>query len=118
MSAGEILDTGFRLLRNHFVPLVGIAAIVNVPLAVVQTFVAAEAPKSPEALSPARLGILVVALLGMAVLSPIVQTAITVMLGDVYLDRATSIGSAFRRALSILFPLIGTSLLAGLIAIP
>jgi hypothetical protein len=118
MSAGEILDTGFRLLRNHVVPLVGIAAIVNVPLAVAQAFMAEETRVSPESMNFGHLAILAVALLSMAVLSPIVQTAITVLLGDAYLDRATSIGSAFRRALSILVPLIGTSLLAGLIAIP
>jgi len=52
------------------------------------------------------------------VLAPIVQTAITVLLGDVYLGRETSIGGALRKALGIVFPVLGTSLLAGLIAIP
>ena len=34
MSFAEILDTGFRLLRDHYVLLVGIAAALNLPLAI------------------------------------------------------------------------------------
>ncbi len=118
MSAGEILDTGVQLVRSHFVALVGISAIVNVPLGIVQ-FVFAGDTKTPggagSSLQPALVIVTIVSLL---VLAPITQTAITVLLGDLYLGRASSIGSAFRRSLSIVFPVLGTSLLAGLIAIP
>src|SRR6187455_3333906 len=36
MSVGEILDTGFRLLRNHFSLLVAISAIAYVPMGILQ----------------------------------------------------------------------------------
>jgi len=118
MSAGEILDTGFRLLRNHFVPLVGISAIVNVPLSIGQSLLEREAPTSVAALTPMLIVIGLVLFVGVGVLLPIVQTAITVLLGDVYVGREASIGGAFRRALDIVFPVLGTGLLATLIAIP
>jgi MFS family permease len=118
MSAGEILDTGFRLLCNHFVQLVGISAIVNVPLGIGQSLLEREAPTSVAGLTPMLIVIGLVIFVGVAVLLPIVQTAITVLLGDIYLGREASIGGAFRRALDIVFPLLGTGLLASLIAIP
>ncbi len=118
MSAGEILDTGFQLLRNHFVELVGISAIVNVPLSIAQSLVESDTPTGVAGLSPTLIILGVVAVASVLVLAPIVQTAITVLLGDVYLGRETSISTAFRRSLGIVFPVLGTSLLAGLIAIP
>lgn len=118
MSAGEILDTGLRLVRTHFVPLVGISAIVNVPLSVLQSVLGNDATASAGAMSPTAMALAIVTLLGFVVVAPIVQTAITVLLGDVYLGRETSIGAAFRRSLAIVLPVIGTSFLAGLLAIP
>ena len=118
MSAGEILDTGFRLLRNHFVQLVGISAIVNIPLSIGQSLLERDMPTSVAALTPKLIVIGLVTFVSVAVVVPIVQTAITVLLGDIYLGRETSIGGAFRKALSIVFPVLGTGLLASLIAIP
>jgi len=112
MSIGEIVDTSFRVLRNHFVPLVGISAIVNVPVAMGQALVQAEA----EAGAAASLPTLAVGLgfVSFALVSPIVSAAVTAMIGEVYLGREAKIGQSFRVAIEILLPLIGTSLLAGL----
>ena len=36
MSLGDLFDTAFRLYREHFVTFVGIVALLQVPLAIVQ----------------------------------------------------------------------------------
>ena len=115
MSLGELLDTGFQLVRNHFVQLVSIAAIVYVPLAVMQAIFTAQAQSGGAKPSAVAITAIVVAVLGFAVLSPIVTVAITYTLGEVYQGRTTTVGEAMRQAVSILLPLLGTSLLSGLL---
>jgi hypothetical protein len=111
MSLGELLDTGFRLLRDHFVTLIGISALLYVPLSVLQAAFGTPAPGQAPGLT---LGIsLLFALLFLAI-SPVVGVAITYALGEAYLGREVTIGDALRKGLEILMPLLGTSFLAGL----
>jgi hypothetical protein len=112
MAFGEILDTGFRLLRDHFVLLVGIAALLNVPISLAQAGVESAASGDPVTAGAASLamGLLLIAA------SPIVGAAATFALGEVYLGREVSIGDALRKGLAIFVPLIGTSILAGIVA--
>lgn len=115
MSLGEILDTGLRLLRNHFVPLVGTAALLYVPFSLVAALVL-ETP-DPEAAPDEALGFAAAAISLGAVamlLAPIVMAAVTRMLGEIYLGRSLGANDAFRGAFSILLPLMGTFVLAGL----
>ena len=113
MSIGEIVDTSFRLLRNHFVPLVGISAIVNVPSSIFQVMIQQEvgAPDSAVVLAIALAGI------SLLLLAPIVSAAITFAIGRAYLGHEVRVGEAFREAMRILVPLLGTSLVAGLLMI-
>lgn len=110
MSFGEILDMGFRLLRNHFVLLVGIAAVFYVPFGLAVS--ALVDPSGPAPGPEVLLGVLGAMLLTMAIVNPIVLAAITHAVGESYLGRAASIGGALRVGVSILLPLIGTSILA------
>ena len=71
MSAGEILDTGLRLVRTHFVPLVGISAIVNVPLSIGESVLGSDATASANAMNPTTMALVVVTLLSFVVLAPI-----------------------------------------------
>jgi len=112
MSLGEILDTGFSIVRNHFVSIVGIAAVVYIPLALLGAAFPTLKPGAPP--SPAVLVGLLVGGLGFLLLSPIGTVAITYLIGELYQGRSTTIGGAFRQALSILLPLLGTTLLSGL----
>jgi hypothetical protein len=96
MSFGEILDAGFQLLRNHARLLIGISALLNVPVALLQT--------------GSRLSGLVWRLL-LLVGGPVVATATTWAVGEVYVGRPASVGSALRAAWSVLLPLAGTVLL-------
>lgn len=113
MSLGEILDTGFRILRDHFSLLFGLAAFVGVPLIAVQ--MSASGLQGGEGVSPARLiPLLVFCLLYLVVLS-IVPAVVTVAVGDVYLGRTATIGGSLRTALPKLMPLMGTFLLFALV---
>jgi hypothetical protein len=107
MSFGEILDTGFRLLTNHFGLLIGIAGMVYVPLAVLGAVVV----RDLDGISLAVLGF---AWLVTVVLSPVVTGAMTFALGEVFLGREVSIGRALRAGLSMVTGLIGTGLLSTL----
>ncbi len=118
MSLAEILDMGFRLLRNHFGLLLGISAVVYLPYAVLAGLF--EATFETDALAGGDLSLslisiwLVIALMAFTVVSPLVTCAITHALGEIYLGRPASISSAFGAALPRLLPLAGTWLLAAL----
>lgn len=115
MSLAELLDSGFRILRDHFLAIAGVSAIVNVPVAVGQSLMQAEAEAGASFSLPA-VG-LAFTFLTFALASPVVGAAVTHLIGEVYLGRPARIGEAFRVALRIFVPLIGTSLLVGLIMI-
>lgn len=118
MSIGEILDTGFRLLRNHFGMLMGLAAIVYVPIGVLTQVIVGMTPDDPEQMQAgAAVPILIAALAMMVVVGigyPLISTAITLALSDVYVGRPTGVGPALSQTWSILLPVVGTSLLLGL----
>ena len=115
MSLSEVLDTSFRILRDYFVPIVGISAILNVPVALGQSLAASQVEAGAAATLPSLT--LAFGLLSFGLVSPIVNAAITHLIGEVYLGREAKIGEAFRVALRILIPLIGTSLLVGLLTL-
>jgi hypothetical protein len=115
MSVGEILDTGFRLLRNHFKLLATIAALAYVPLGIMQLaavpFTRAEPGQMPEFAMPA---LIVMGVMGLIVLIlfPLSATAMTMALGDLYVGRPTSAGAAASQSWAILLPVVGTGLLS------
>jgi hypothetical protein len=111
MSFGEILDMGFRLVRDHFTVLVGIASVIYVPLAVAGALVAPRAGQVPS--RAAVLAILAVYLV-VLLASPIVWAAVTFALGEIYLGLNASIGTALRSGFSLSVPLMGTALLCGI----
>lgn len=113
MSFGEILDTGFQIVRNNFLQLVGIAAIVQIPFA----FVQAMASNTPTGSAPSTSVVIgfVLGALGFVVLGPFVQVAITYAIGENYQGRTTTFGRAFGEAIGIVLPVLGTSLLSGLL---
>lgn len=113
MSFAEILDTGFRLLRDHFVLLVVIAASLNIPLSFAQDLLTQAAEGNAGVLLGVGLGMLLL----VALASPIIGVASTYAIGEVYLGRDTSIGDAFGKGFAILGPVLGTTLLSGLLVL-
>jgi hypothetical protein len=117
MSLGEILDTGLRLVRDHFVLLVGISAVAYVPLQIAQDLflkgvIVASPGKLPQ-LGPSLLWMLAIGLLFIA-LFPVVAAAETFALGEVYLGRTTGLGASYRESFRIFGPLMGTLFLYSL----
>jgi len=112
MSFGEILDMGFRILKNHFVLLVGLGAIVTVPPNVVSNYLTGgnEVP-DPFTLLAGMLPLL----LALMILQPIIMAAITHAISESYLSKSVTFGGALRFALTIVLPLLGTWILAWLI---
>ena len=104
MSFAEMLDTAFRIVRDHFVPLVGLSAAVHIPI----VFLNSQIRPSPDQIAWGRLALsMLVSLLA----GPIVATALTHAIGEIYLGRQAAIGRSLRSALAIILPLSGTLLL-------
>jgi hypothetical protein len=114
MSFGEILDVGFRIIRNHFVLLVGLQAIVVVPTRLVADFINRGVGTSDPLTVLA--GMLPV-FLALLLLQPIIMAAITHAISENYLSRSVTFGSALRFALSIVLPLVGTWLLSSIVVV-
>jgi hypothetical protein len=114
MSFGEILDMGFRIVRNHFVLLVGLYAFLYVPLGLAaQLMMPANQVPDPATLLGGLLPILLIWLLA----QPILTAAITHAIAESYLSRTVTFGGALQFAFSIFLPLLGTSILATLVVV-
>ena len=104
MDFGEILDTGFRLLRNHF----GLLLAIGLPETLPANFVTYALNASPGA--AAVVGARGAGLL-MIVVGPLASAATIYALSESYLGRGTTFGEAISEAFGILLPLLGTALL-------
>jgi len=113
MSFAEILDQGFRLVRYHSVLIVGLAATLQVPMAVMQEW--AGGSLVAHSVTTGRIAGAVLALLGLVVIAPAVGAAVTFALGETYLGQPPTMGESLRRAFRILLPLTGTMLLVWLV---
>ena len=117
MSFAEIMDTGFRIVRQHFGLIIGIAAALYVPIAILGALVA---PESVPGAGPwggvgaGRLGFLIGLVLYAVVVSPIVTAAITYAIGEIYVGRSATVGQSLRVGASMLLPIAGTSILVGI----
>lgn len=114
LSFAEILDTAFRLLRNHVRLLLGVSAVVYVPLALARHWLTAQTLGDQVAdlssIVVAGVALAVVVLVGV----PVVFAALTWAIGEVYVGRTPSAGDAFRAARRHLVALVGTSILYAL----
>jgi hypothetical protein len=110
MAFGEILDTGFRLLRDHFVLLFTISASLNIPFALLGEFFSSTLATNPGlAFVVSGVSVLVILAIG-----PIIGAASTYAIGEVYLGREATVADSFRKGLQILLPLLGTSILSAI----
>lgn len=113
-SFGEILDLGFRIVRDHFGLLLGLSATLYVPMGFLGALLQRFAGNSPSA---GLLGTLVLLGLFVVIASPLVSVAVTYAVGEVFLGRRVSAGAAFRYAGSIIMPMLGTAMIASFAAI-
>lgn len=108
LSFAEVFDRGFALLRNQFPLLVGISAAVYVPYSLALAVGAAID----------NIILIIVSILAFIAAVPIMQAALTVATTETYLGRQTSIGEAYRTAVRLALPIMGTYLLMTLLLIP
>ena len=118
MSLGEILDMGFRVLRDHFSVLVGLAATIYVPLllfgSAIELIIPQGSVTSPDDVRnglPLLLGAAAAGALWTIVAWPVASAAITHAVGELYLGRSATLAQSLRTGWSLVVPLSGTTLL-------
>lgn len=113
MSLGEMLDTGFRLVRDHLVLFLAIGAVMYVPLGFASYAVEDSIHAAASSPDTALRGLLMGMGLGLltALVSPIVTGAITHAIAQSYLGHTASFRECLGVAFSIVLPLMGTFLL-------
>lgn len=115
LSLGGILDAALDLVRRHAALLIGLGALLYVPLAFVTEPLAEQAPGSFD---PQDLPLAALLLAGLAVLAtPVVIAGITHACGVLYRGGSIDAGGALASGLSLALPLVGTLLLTALIAV-
>jgi hypothetical protein len=99
LSLAEVLDRGFRVLRDHFRLLVGIAAWAWIPYGVLL------------ALSASNKTFAGLAMLLFLIVSPLMYAALIVAVGEVYLDQPATIAVSYESTRSLVVPIVGSFLL-------
>lgn len=118
MSMSEILDTSFRVLRNHFALLVGIAASVYVPMSIVGAALARGFDRGPDDVSfPTLIGIVLILITLAGLATTLVFAAITHATAELFLDRPVTWRSALAHAQPRLGRIIATTLLSSLVVL-
>jgi hypothetical protein len=136
MAVGEWLDATFSLYRRNFILIASISAVVQIPYALITlllyevtglgAFVRSPfASFNPQTITPAQEQVLLNTFVGVffvsaalllvtaVVVLPLGEAATTRCVSDRYLDRSTSLRSAYRAALRRLGSLIMMSLILG-----
>lgn len=114
MSLGEVLDTAFRLIRDHAALLIGISLTLTIPTQLLVALLPNAAAEGSAAPIAGVLGFVMFVI----VVSPIVTAAITHAVSETYLGRAVSYGTSLSVGFKLLVRLMGTALLMVLIMIP
>jgi hypothetical protein len=102
LSIPELLDKGFQIYKRHVWMLLAIAAIINIPEMIVQSFLAFR-------LVDERLSNLI-----SNVLSPFAQLALTLAVSSLYLGRHVSVQTSYSQSAYKYFTLFGANILIGL----
>lgn len=112
LSFGEILDTSFAILRNHFMLLVGASAIMYVPLYVVSGLVTPTDPKQAAEVSVLYVVSMLLTFVYFSVLWPVVTASLAYAVSELYRGNDVTIGAALGRGWKLMLPLSGTAILA------
>lgn len=117
LGIGELLDQTIRLYRRNFLTFIGIIALLQIPLTLLQTLmtwltsrnllIQMENPSTPSAANPYELfgpeyfigigGSCVLAIVSLVLLRGIATAALTRAIADQYLDKPVGVMAAYRR---------------------
>lgn len=120
MTVGDILDRGLKVLLARLPAFYAINLLVLSPVILVQIatpFVVESGGGMSQAAAIGAVGTILFVVLLTLILQPIGTAAILYMVMEEYAGRRASIGQAFSFALTRFLPLIGTSILVGLIVV-
>jgi hypothetical protein len=119
MRMGQILDQAARLYRSNFIPFMGIVALVQVPVAVIQILLnLATVPDSDFVDVSATLGVsLLSTLLSFIFVQGIGTAAMTRAVADNYLGERTGALEAYRKIGGAWLSLLAALFILGLIGI-
>jgi hypothetical protein len=108
LSAGEVLDTAFDLVRQNAVLLVGLAALIYLPIALLTAGIdPKQAQLDPSSVLTRGLPAILYGLL----VAPIVSIALIAVLGALARGRSTGFAAALRSGVVLLVPFAWASLL-------
>jgi uncharacterized membrane protein len=115
MTAGMVLDKAFRLYLQNFALMIGLSAILNIPLLAFTMFFGG-GRISPNSVNVAGIMIaLLVFVLAMLVIVPLITGATTAAVSDIYLGNMVTAGSALSAAWRKAWTLLKTQFIVGLI---
>lgn len=125
-TISDIVDGSINLYRRHFGRLLGITAVVYVPVSIVylalwyllwSTLSKLEGGWNSDILGhvPTLATVGVAVAVGFSLAVMIAQAALTWAVSEIYLGTQVSIGTAYRHVLSRFWPLLGTTALATLV---
>lgn len=134
LGVGELLDQAIRLYRRNFLNFIGIIAVVQIPIGLLQlvfsllTITGVNSPYSvgrgtpPGALATTSIlageaGNFLVILISFVLVQGVATAAMTRAVADNYLGTPTGFAGAYRRIGRAWLPLIGTLFLAGLFTV-
>src|SRR5262245_59145687 len=134
LGIGELLDQAIRLYRRNFLSFIGIIAVVQIPLGLLQfglsllalqtTGVLGARARGLPATDPASPlfcaaegGTILVAIVQLILVQGVATAAMTRAVADNYLGTPTGFTGAYRRVGRAWLPLIGTLFIAGLVGI-
>jgi|SRR5579859_3429013 len=132
LGIGELLDQAIRQYRRSFLNFIGILAVVQIPIGLLQFVVSlvsvqtnpalnasARNLDAPPSLSPAYLasqaGTLFIVVVSFVLVQGVATAAMTRAVADNYLGTRTGFTEAYRRIGGAWLPLIGTLLVAALV---
>lgn len=128
LGIGELLDQAIRLYRRNFLRYLGIIAVVQIPVGLLQFLIALLALRFGSALgsgraaalgaavTPAVLGSYLVGFVSFILVQGVGTAAMTRAVADNYLGTRTGFADAYRRIGRAWLPLLGTLFVAGLLA--
>jgi hypothetical protein len=111
LSVGEIVDVSFGLYRTHFISLVSITVLCTGLPTLLGIYLDASGGISQTS----NLPLFAVMWVLILILNPLATAATVSLVSDSYVGHPVDAGSALRRALPIIAPVIGVGLLSGLL---
>jgi len=118
MTTGMVLDRSFRLYLDNFALMVGLSAILNVPLLFISFMLSAsriDVTKLNGATVVAILIGVILFLLTLIIVAPMIGGATALAVSDIYLGKSATAGAVLSAAWRKVWTLLKTQIIVGLI---